>query len=476
MTLSTRSSAVALLLASALLLTVLAAGASAAPTAEEVLALAKAGEVAGKDLSGAQAAGIVLEGQNLRGVGLREADLRGVILRGCDLAGANLSRANLRGAVLEQVSLLDADLSGCDLSGALIRLTNLDGANLIDCRFTGASLDAVLLTSSGGTHLPGLRVALQQATGQQFSRPWVAALSGDAFAFVYNTENPGFWPGTPFTVNPLTAAPAILGLQTKQREDYFSDQFLMDEKKSAEGVHLLPMRATQDPGVLQGRPLWAVVAGREKDEKRTYFALYVPPFGPQTYRSSELVELWTGPFENLEPAGSLRTVRKPLVTIITGGQVPAPAEQARAVLRQAAQIIVDRRTYGPLVPGEAGLTKLAAELRAAAQTGDLEAARRLAVWGGYPHQCLLGARREACDFLREAVPLLEGQPKAAAEAVLGLYQSNVQLLAHDWPGLQTTAETMDAAAKQRYLQAADLIGQCAANERRAAETIEAGLR
>lgn len=287
---------------------------AAAPSREDVTA-ALAGEMRGKDLSGAQAPGLTVARRDLSASSWQQADLRGGSLAEVNLAGAKLAGANLRGAVLDRVSLVDADLSGCDLSGALLNLVNLDGANLADCVFTGARLQQVLLTSSGGTHLPGLRLALQQAGGAPLSRPWVAALSGDAFAFVYNTEAPGFWPNTPFTVNPLLAAPALLGLEAKLRNDYFADLLLMDEKEAAKAVQLLPVRLVDDPGLLQGRPLWAVLTGRETADKKTYFSLNVPPFGPQTYRSQDLLDGWRGPWENLEPVGGAQLVHKPLLTI-----------------------------------------------------------------------------------------------------------------------------------------------------------------
>ena len=457
------------LLVCALLLALAATACFATPTREQFSAAVASGAAAGKDFSAVCASGLTLTRPDLTSTNLSGADLRGVTITGGSLSGCNLSRANLRGAVLDRVSLVDADLGGCDLSGAVFNLVNLDGANLADCVFHGTSLSNVLLSSGGGTHLPGLRAALQQATGLKLSRAWVAGLSGDAFAFCYNTENPTFWPGTPFTVNPLLAAPTNMGLSAKLRSDYFADQLLLDAKAAGTGVQMLAIKLQDDPGLLAGRPLWAVLAGREVvDNQHQYFALSVPPFGPMTYRAQELVDLWTGPWENLEPIGSLQVVRKPLLTITPSARAATTAEQARLALRQASQIILDKRTYGPLVPGEAGLTRLAAELRAAGESGDLERARRLAPWGVFPRQCLVGARTEACDFLAEATAGLQGQNKEAAQAAVEGYGRALGGLRDQWPDLDCTGETMTAQSRERFQQAADLVAAMAVADRAAA--------
>lgn len=452
-----------------LLLLLVAAALPAAPTAGDFTQALDAHATAGKDFSGLQAPGLSVNGQDLSAIQLSGADLRGAIFSDTILNQARLSRASLRGALLERVSLVDADLSGCDFSGATLRLVNLDGANLTDCDFTGTRLDQALLSSNGASHLPALRLALAQATNQTFSRAWVAALSGDAFTFCYNTENAAFWPGTPFAVNPLLAAPTLLGLEAKLRSDYFAEQLLLDEKAGAKGIQLLPVKLPEAAGIAQGRPLWGVLAGREKAGLQSYFAFIVPPFGPQTYRSPELLAAWLGPWENLEPAGGLQVVRKPLVTITPKTVLPTPEEQAKAALRQAATMITERRTYGPLVPGALGLSKLAAELRAAAQAEDTAAVRRLAPWQDFPRQCLIGSLTDACAFLTEALPVLNGEAKQAAQEALGLYQAALPPLAQQWPRLDLTGEQMTPQLRARCTQAADIVGALAAAELKAAE-------
>jgi hypothetical protein len=445
----------------------------AAPTSDDLLVAIRSGQAAGKDFAGVVAPGLVLTGQDLTGINLQGADLRGALLTGVNLTKANLGHANLRGATFDGVSLCDADLRECDLSGATLKLVTFDGADLTDSRFSGADLGLAMFSGGGGTHLPGLRLALQQVTGQELSRAWVAGLSGDVFAFCYDTENASFWPGTPFTVSPLLAAPAALGVEAKLRSDYFAEQLLMDEKASAKGVHLLAVKAADDPGLLRGRPLWAVLSGRETVTKeRSYFVLNIAPFGPQTFRKQELLDLWAGPWENLEPVGSLQVVRKPLLTLTLKGPLATKPEQARAALRQGALILLDRRTYGPLVPGEAGLARLAAQLRAAGENRDLEAARRLAPWGDMPRQCLLSSRTQACAFLTEAATVLEGDAKQAAETALAAYQPALETLGGQWPGLELQGETMSDEAAQRYLKAADIVGNFSLTEHKVGETLQ----
>jgi hypothetical protein len=456
-----------------LFLLLVATLAHAAPARDDLLAAINAGQARGGDFSGVQAAGIQVSGQDLTGINLQGADLRGASLTGVRLDDANLGHANLRGATLDSVSLRGANLAGADLSGAILKLVALDGASLTEARFSGADLGLTMFSVGGGTHLPGLRLALQQLTGQELSQAWVAGLSGDAFAFCYNTENAAFWPGTPFTVSPLRAAPAAFGIEAKLHSDAFAQQTLMDDKAAPKTVRLLALKAVDDQGLLQGRPLWAVLAGREIVTKdRAYFALNLPPFGLQTFVKKELLELWTGPWENLEPVGSLQVVRKPMLTLTLTGSLTSRDAQARTALRQAAQILLDRRTYGPLVPGEAGLARLAADLRAIGETRDLEAARRLASWGDLPRQCLLSSRAEACAFLTEAATVLDGDAKQAAQTALATYQAALQPLDKQWPSLEVTGETMTPEAAQRYVQAADIIGNFSVAEHKVGETLQ----
>lgn len=449
------------------------APAFAAPTREEVLAAVGSGKAAGGDFSGAVAPGLALEHQDLSGTLWRDADLRGITLTDVNLSGAVLAGADLRGATLQAVSLADADLTGTDLSGARLRLVNLAGAKLDGCQLNGATVYLSMLSANGGTHSEALRLALNQATGQQFSRAWVDGLSGDVFAFVFNVDDPGFWPGTPFTVNPLTAAPTALGLESKLREDYFAERVLTEGETLAPGIHVVPLRAERtDLWLLRGMPLWSVVEKREMADKRLVFTLEMPPFAQDTMRREMLLKLWEGPWPTLEPVGALKTTAKSPLLTITGAKVTVTSQaQLAAALRQAAAIMGEKRTYGPLVPGAAGLARLAGELRQVGESGDIDRAKRLAIWEQFPRECLLGSRNEACQFLEEGLKVASAGQQAILNEALVLLRSEVTVLKGDWPGLAPEAPTMSPELRAQYTKAAEIVGTAASVEGRLAQLL-----
>jgi hypothetical protein len=366
---------------------------------------AKAGEATDQDYSGASAAGLTLARVSLAGSSFRGADLRGASLAGVSLEKADLRLANLRGAVLERVDLLNADLREADLSGAVFCLTNLENANLTGCRMEGATFEGAGFSLTGAPYLAALHLALQNAVNEPLSRAWVAGLSGDAFAFSYGpdpqaaTRESGFWPGLPFNVNPLLVAATNLGLTATFTRDAASEKQLLD-KLQDRTVYLLALRLPAvDERVTQSRPLWGVITEREAGEAGIIFHLQVPPFGAQELRQGQLFgDIWGGPWSTPEPVGTMLPARRQLVAIRCGVAQPVP-DQVSAALRQAVGIITEKRTYGPLVPGEAGLTRLAADLRAASRSLDSEAGRALLSWQRFPRQCLIGSLALACDFL-----------------------------------------------------------------------------
>lgn len=442
-------------------------------TREEVVAKLAAGAVAGMDFSGAAAPGLTVVNRDLSGTNWRGADLRGVTFSRVNLERAILAGANLRGAVFEEVSLRDADVTGADLSGARLRLVNLSGATLTDVQVHGAAIRDVMLAGNGSTYSDALRLALSRATGQQLTRAWVSGLGGDCFGFVYNTQDPGFWPGQPFTVNPALAAAAILGLDARLRTDYWARRLVVEDEKLAPGVHMLPLRSAQaDQWLLRGMPVWAVFEGRKLEDKRTRYAILWPTLGPEVLDRDALLKVWEGPWPTLEPTGAAEVIaRHPLLSFVPGGAVPPPANQVRAAFRQAAAIIAEKRTYGPLIPGEAGLARLAGDLRAVAESADMARAQALGLWEQFPRQCLVGSRLEACEFLEAAQAALPAEQQGPLGELLGLYRSEVGLLRDQWQPLAPQGEQLDAAALARYRQAAEVIGTVAASERRAAQIL-----
>lgn len=444
---------------------------SAELTREALVQALEAESLAGADFTEAQGPGIMVRGRNLSHSLWLRADLRGATLADTNLTGAQLAGANLRGASLVGVNLSEADLSGCDLSGALLQAVNLAGANLSGVRMFGTGFQQIMLSATGGTHGDGLRLALQRATGSEFSRAWVSGLSGDAFAFVYNNEDPGYWPGTPFTHNPVLAAAGILGLEVSLRHDAAAEKILGDSATLTDKVLLLPLQAEEaDLWLLRGMPLWSLVDRRETRDRRTFFTVVMPPMGDRELTPEALLADWKGPWETLEPMGSGQAKSaRPLYVFTRADRVPALREQARGALAQAISTIMDRRTYGPLTPGEAGFLRLSAELRAVAAHGDLEAARRVAMWGSYPRECTMGARREAAEFCDLAARQLDGEAASGLREAAALYRSSAGLLQHQWPGLAFSSQSDLTEVRRRYGEAAEVVQAVAASERRCAE-------
>ncbi|MCE5239203.1 pentapeptide repeat-containing protein [bacterium] len=444
------------------------------PTLDEIVRLAKAGEAADKDFSGAVAAGLTLARCSLAGTNWRGADLRGAMLTAVSLQKADLRQANLRGAVLERVDLLNADLSGADLSGAILCLTNLENANLTGCRMDGVTLEGTGLSLTGAPYLAALHLALQNASTQQFSRAWVAGLSGDAFAFSYSTDpqpptrDQGFWPGLPFSVNPFQAAADNLGLRITFARETAAEKLLLD-KLQEQSVFVLPLKPpTVDERLTQGRPLWAVLTARETREAGMVFVFQAPPYGSQEFRREQLFgDIWGGPWDTPEPAGKMTPARRQLVALGCGVPLPASDQVAKA-LRQAAAIITEKRTYGPLVPGEAGLTRLAADLRDASTSLDSEAARRLLAWQRFPRHCLIGSLGLACDFLGEAALVLPDDKQQACQEARLLLRSTLTALDANWPQLTAPGEALTPAQAAAFARAADIVAEVAAAERKAA--------
>lgn len=443
----------------------------AAPDAAQIAADIAAGKGRDGEFNGAAAPGLSLRYCDLSGSKWQQSDLRGSSWESVNLAGSNFTGTNLRGAVLVNVNLSGANLSDVDLSGGLLRMVNLDGAVMAACRMTGATFDHPLLTAGGGVHLPALTAALRQVTGLPLTRAEVAACSGDAFTFVYNTQDAAFWPAQPFTINPLLAAPAALGLEAKLRADFIAEKVLLDEK--APGVHILPLVPTGEAqAVLGQRPVWVQLLGRQVNDKHTYFSVSAPLLGTLILRKDELLQAWAPECDVLEPVGGISAAKRPLLTITAAATGQATPEQTlKTVLRQAIAAISDKRVYGPLVPGEAGLLRLAQDLQAAAEANDWETARRLAAWQDFPRECLRSGRLMAVEYLAGVAQKTEPVTGTRLHELSGLYRLEVGTL-DKWPALPAAAAA-PADWQQSYRQAAALVADLAAIEHRVAQTMVA---
>jgi uncharacterized protein YjbI with pentapeptide repeats len=476
------------------LLSLSAAMAQQPVTADDILRLAKAGDAADHDFSGVRAPGLSLQGASLIAAKLPDADLRGARFSSVSLEQANLRGANLRGAIFERVNLLGADLTGADLSGGTFILTNLENAQLTGARLDGALFEGTSLSQTGAPYLVALHIALEQATGRRpaaamkvdeatavlsetkpaageaLSRAWVAGMSGDAFAFAYNERNTASWPGVPFVANPLLAAATNMGLIGSFHRGAEAEKVLFDEDRNQpRATFMIALKLPEvDARLTQDRPLWGLLTAREVRDDMHYYTFAIPPFGSHEFRRDALLDkAWLGPWETPEPAGAMFASHRQLARILMG--VPAPiSDQARLAIKQAVAIITDKRTYGPLTPGEAGLMKLASDLRAVAEGLDADKARQMAPWQLFPRNCLIGSLELATQFLSEAAPALpQDQAASCQEARLALRSAMTDLDAH-WPLLSAGTDRMSQEQANAFAKAADIIAGVAAAERKTA--------
>ncbi len=91
------------------------------------------------DFSYADLGEVMLAGEYLGGINLREANLSKTDLNGADMTGADLNRADLSGAILAGTNLTKANLSTTDLREAIIEQTDFRGASLYGTDLRGVN-------------------------------------------------------------------------------------------------------------------------------------------------------------------------------------------------------------------------------------------------------------------------------------------------------------------------------------------------
>ncbi len=164
----------------------------------------------GEDFTGAIVPGVSCKGLDLHGTAWDGAELRGALFEGVDLTRASFVDANLRGAVLRNCDLAGATLTGAELSGAVFDHVCLAGADLTGATLQGTSFEAIIFSPAGSRFSDALLLALnglrQQAGETELSPTFVAGMSGEAFWFVYNSQDPAMSMGIPFAANPLVKA------------------------------------------------------------------------------------------------------------------------------------------------------------------------------------------------------------------------------------------------------------------------------
>ncbi len=284
-------------------------------TAEQVKEMLAAGEsLAGADLGPAKLAGISFDGVSLESTTWAEADLRGAEFSNVSLKGAQVMATNARGARFADCDLSMALFQDSDLAGASFTDVLLWGTTLTNVNLRGTHFEGVRLSLIGARHLMALSVALGPIAGgpagsaaHPLAAPAiVAGLSGDAFAFVYDAENPGAGPGQPFTQNPIIAAAEVLGCEVEA--NWRLSQAVAFRKLrtalQAGNVCRLPihMAIPGASGLSLQQPFWAVATEIVAEGDDVVCRLNVPPFGEMLLPAADLNARWQHARVTLEPA------------------------------------------------------------------------------------------------------------------------------------------------------------------------------
>ncbi len=401
------------------------------------------------DFGSAKLARLYLQDVNLEASDWTDADLRGAWFVDCSMSGAQITDTNARGISFEGSDLSFATISDSDLAGASITNSLLWGTTLQDVELRGAHLQGNRLSPSGAGHLMALSLALQQvpprgvgtaATSHELAAlETVASLSGDAFGFVYDAENPGAWPGQPFTQNPIVAAAEVLGCPVKT-EWRLSQAVAFERLRTAleaGDVCMLPLQISF-PGVsgdTLAQPLWAVATELTAVGDQVLCRLTVPPFGEMLLEAEQLDEKWRPARATLQPASAAPPeVKYPLITIQRPSRSLSHQQTVLWVIGNAIEMMkaISTSSESTLYPGLQGLQKLASDLAAADAADDGVKLVQLSAWEGLPRLSFIGARRAAADFLSQVSEhFLPQQADLLLETAMLLY-SEAAMLETQW--------------------------------------------
>lgn len=436
----------------------------------------------GADLSGLPLAGLDFTALDLAGTKWFQADLRGARFTQCKLAGADFSAAYLNGAVFHGCDLEDALFAGAGLAGAQLSTCNISGATFTDAGISGVTLEDIRLFPTGAAHLPAVRDAIRLRGGPQLSPAWLAAVSGDAFAFTYDRDDRAVWPGTPMTFNPILLAADTVGYDATYRPSMQSAEAAGQELTAVlrRGlVAVLPMRLAG--GGLNGntveQAVWVVAEEMQRTRQRPESISVQTPFGPMDFGFEDLLSRWRGPWPTLVPVGAESSVGAyPLCTF--GAQKTEYAGQTVAlkVLRHAVDIMNEPRSFAGFSGGFGAYEALIEDC------GDPDAAvGDLVQWAGASRQPLAASRQLAAQFLREAAEELPETAREPLQEAALLYSEVAALMAEEWPLPRPEAFegenamiAADAAAGRRP-HARALLEEALARERRAAALLGRGL-
>jgi hypothetical protein len=421
-------------------------------TAEAVRqALAEGKSLAGASFGPLDLAGVRAGAVDLSGTRWRGTDWRGAVFEGTHLTGAQLEDVIARGA-----TFIGADLSGLtalrtDLAGARLQDCLIAGVQLQECNLAGADFSGCRYSLSGARYLDALARALTAATGQTVNPAVVGGLTGDAFAFVYSPANPTAVPTTPFTEHPFKTLATATGLTLQVFYDLGTARATETLKRSlAAGSQCLLLVSVAGSG-LQGsdlqEPFWAVAKKVLKQYESEGVVLDVPPFGERYIPFTDLPKSWEGPYATLEPIGTGRVkARYTLCVLVKPTGLVGVGDALRAGVKRAAEIILDRRTYGAWSPGAMGLKKLAGDLQAAETLSEAQRAA-LAQWFGTPRKVLIGARRQAAEFLDAAAETFPDAQKAPLVQAAALFRAEAAFLETKVPDLSRAVGNWADAAR-----------------------------
>jgi uncharacterized protein YjbI with pentapeptide repeats len=437
-------------------------------------ALAAEGSLAGADLSNLPLAGLDFTARDLTGTKWGQADLRGATFTQCDLAGADFAAAQLNGAVFRSCQLQEAVFAGSALAGVHFSSCDISGATFTDAGISGLTLEDVRLFPTGAAHLPAVREAIRLRGGPELSAAWLAAASGDAFAFTYDRNDRAAWPGTPMTSNPILLAAEAVGYDASYRSNMESAQGAGKELTAIlrRGlVAVLPMRLAG--GGLSGntveQDVWVVAYDMQRSGKTPQTVSIQTPFGPMQFGFEDLLTRWQGPWPTLEPVGAESSLGEfPVCAIAAQKREFAKQAIALRALRNAADIMNEPRSFASSSGGFGAYEALIQDLgKADVVVGDL------VHWSGAPRQALAASRQLAAEFLREAAIELPEASRGPLEEAASLYDEVALLLLEEWPLPRPEAfegenavAAIDATADRRP-HARAVLEEALARERRA---------
>jgi len=417
---------------------------------DEIQQMVSAGEsLAELDFGSAKLAGLRLQEVNLEAAHWAEADLRGAWFVDCSMKQVEITDTNARGISFDGADLSFATISNSDLAGASVTNSLLWGTTFQNVELRGAHLEANRLSPSGARHLMALSAALRQVPPQLaglfgtshelVALETVAGLSGDAFAFVYNTENPGEWPGQPFTQNPIVAAAEVLGWPVKTEWRLSRAVAFKQLRTALEAgeVCMLPLQISFPgaSGDTLAEPLWAVANELTTVGEQVLCRLTVPPFGEMLLAAEELDEKWRPAQITLQPASDAPSdVKYPLITIQRPSRFLTHQQTALWAIGNAIEMMkaTNADSETTLYPGLEGLQKLSSDLAAADAADDGVRLIELAAWENLPRLSFIGARRAAADFLSEVSDhFLPQQADLLVETAV-LLRSEAAMLETQW--------------------------------------------